>query len=175
MPTYDYLEVAPTDASTGLAWATTTEKCGSAVASSCRTSFLSDAGTPLNYFGLGTGRAATALIVARHNAGSVAKTAYPAGIADTYTTATASDWFLPSKDELNAVCKYARDTGQEAGASDVCTGGTLRTGVGGFAAEGYWSSTEDAAANAWFHNFDTGFQYGYPKASNFYVRPVRAF
>jgi hypothetical protein len=175
MPTYDYLEVAPTDASTGLAWATTTEKCGSTVSTNCRTSFLSDAGTSLNYFGLGIGRAATALIVARHNAGSVAKTAYAAGIADTYTTATASDWFLPSKDELNEVCKYARDTGQNAGASDVCTGGTLRTGVGGFAAAGYWSSTEDASTNAWFHNFDTGSQNSFGKADPFYVRPVRAF
>jgi hypothetical protein len=175
MPAYDYLEVSPEDVSAGVAWANSTAKCGPAVNANCRESFLSDAGNSLNYFGVGIGREATALIVARHNAGSVAKTAYAAGIADTYTTATASDWFLPSKDELNEVCKYARETGQAAGASIACTGGTLRTGVGGFAAAGYWSSTEDAATNAWFHNFDTGSQHSFNKVSNFYVRPVRAF
>ncbi len=89
---------------------------------------MSDAGTALGYIGLGTGRAATAIIVARHNAGDVAKASYAAGVADAYTTATPSDWFLPSRDELNEVCKYAHNTGQAAGASAACSGGTLRRG-----------------------------------------------
>ena len=176
MPMYDYLEVAPADASAGVVWSTTIAKCGTAAGTSCQTSYLSDAGTALGYIALGTGRAATAAIVARHDAGGVAKTAYAAGVADNYTTATASDWFLPSKDELNEVCKYARNTGQDAGASIVCTGGTFRTGVGSFADYFYWGSSEDAGTYAWPQSFKPGITYSYAnKAETGYVRPVRAF
>ena len=173
MPGYDYLEVAPEDASTGVVWSTTTAHCGTAAGTSCQTAFLSDASTALDYIGLGTGRAATAAIVARHNAGGVAKAAYAAGLADAYTTATASDWFLPSKDELNEVCKYARNTGQAAGAAIVCTGGTLRDG---FSAIGYyWSSSVNADNDAWYQYFDYGSQDIHYMDGTFYVRPVRAF
>jgi hypothetical protein len=175
MPGYDYLEVAPADASTGVVWSTTTPKCGTAAGTSCQTSYLSDAGTALGYIGLGTGRAATAAIVARHTAGSVAKTDYAAGVADAYTTATASDWFLPSKDELNEVCKYARNTSQAAGASTVCTGGSAPESRG-FASDSYWSSSEAVAGLAWYQGFSTGFQGSYDKSfAYFCVRPVRAF
>ena len=179
MPMYDYLEVAPADASAGVVWSTTTAKCGTAAGTSCQTSYLSDAGTALGYLGLGTGRAATAAIVARHDAGSVAKTAYAAGVADNYTTATASDWFLPSRDELNEVCKYARNTGQEAGASTVCTGGSAAT-LRGFASasDPYWISSEVSASNAWLQVFDYGgggLQQSSNKSNSYYVRPVRAF
>lgn len=172
MPGYDYLEVAPTDASTGIVWSTSTTKCGTSAGNDCQTSFLSDAGTALGYIGLGMGRAATAAIVARHDAGAVAKTAYAAGVADNFTTATASDWFLPSKDELNEVCKYARNTGQAAGASFVCTGGTLRTG---FASDSYWSSSEFVAFRAWYQFFGGGSQSDNGKAHPLSVRPLRAF
>ena len=175
IPGYDYLEAAPADASTGVVWSTTTAKCAPAAGTSCQNAFLSDASTALDYIGLGTGRAATAAIVARHNAGGVAKAAYAAGVADAYTTATASDWFLPSKDELNEVCKYARDTGQLAGAAIVCTGGTLRDG---FSSGYYWSSSEYGDYAAWYQYFDYGAQYGNYKdgeLTTYFVRPVRAF
>ena len=174
-PMYDYLEVAPTEASTSVVWSTTTAKCGSVADANCRTSFLSDAGTALDFIGFGTGRAATAAIVARHNAGSVAKTAYAAGVADSYTTATASDWFLPSKDELNEVCKYARNTGQAPGASTMCDGGSSAT-LRGFSDGFYWSSSETEtdgssaqsfSSNPWVPSAD--------RSSTIYVRPVRAF
>ena len=172
MPGYDYLEVAPVDAPFQPGWSTSTAKCGSAASTSCQTSFLSDAGTALGYIGLGTGRAATAAIVARHDAGGVVKTDYAAGAADAYITATASDWFLPSKDELNEVCKYARNTNQETGAATVCFGGTLRIG---FTATSYWSSSEGDPDLAWVHYFNDGFQYAGPKEPRASVRPVRAF
>ena len=173
MPEYDYLEVAPADASSSVAWATTTMKCGSAASANCQTEFLSDAGTALDYLGLGTGRAATAAIVARHNAGGVAKTEYAAGIADAYTTATASDWFLPSRDELNEVCKFARNTDQVAGADIVCAGGALRDG---FSTAGYyWSSSEIDDYMAWDHLFEPNIQSASSKVKSFPVRPVRAF
>ena len=172
MPGYDYLEVAPVDVLFQPGWSTSTAKCGSAASTSCQTSFLSDAGTALGYIGLGTGRAATAAIVARHDAGGVVKTDYAAGAADAYITATASDWFLPSKDELNEVCKYARNTNQETGAATVCFGGTLRIG---FIATSYWSSSEGDPDLAWVHYFNNGFQYAGPKELTTWVRPVRAF
>ena len=172
MPGYDYLEVAPVDVPFLPGWSTSTAKCGSAASTSCQTSFLSDAGTALGYIGLGTGRAATAAIVARHDAGGVVKTDYAAGAADAYITATASDWFLPSKDELNEVCKYARNTNQETGAATVCFGGTLRIG---FTATSYWSSSEGDPDLAWVHYFNDGFQYAGPKEPRASVRPVRAF
>jgi hypothetical protein len=172
MPMYDYLEVAPADASIGIAWSTSIESCGSAAGTSCQSSFLSDAGTALGYIGLGTGRAATAAIVARHTAGLVDKTAYAAGIADNYTTTTASDWFLPSKDELNEVCKYALNTSQAAGAATVCSGETRRTG---FASGGYLSSSESGAGTAWDQDFYNGVRNYNPKSGPYYVRPVRAF
>jgi hypothetical protein len=174
MSMYDYLEVAPADASTGVVWSTTTTKCDPSAGADCQTSFLSDAGTALDYIVLGTGRAATAAIVARHDAGSVAKTDYAAGVADDYTTATASDWFLPSRDELNEVCKYARNTGQAAGASTMCTGGSAPT-LRGFASGSYWSSSESVASFAWVQYFSTGTQGNYDKSGPSYVRPVRAF
>ena len=174
MPTYDYLEVAPEDASTGsgVAWSTNTAKCSSFANSPCDVALLYDAATALGYVALGTGRAATAAIVVRHDAGGVAKTAYAAGLADAYTTTTASDWFLPSKDELNEVCKYARNTGQDPGASNVCTGGTLRTG---FTAGNYYSSSDAIAAAAWSQSLSSGSQSQATKPASAYVRPVRAF
>ena len=177
MPGYDYLEVAPTDASTGVVWSTTTAKCGPAADDNCQASLLSDAGTALGYFGLGTGRAATAAIIARHDAGGVAKAAYAAGVADAYTTvtttATVSDWFLPSKDELNEVCKYASNTDQDDGADIVCSGQPLRDG---FSAGYYWSSSENDLNSALVQRFATGSQGPGNKFNGLIsVRPVRAF
>jgi hypothetical protein len=177
IPGYDYLEVAPTEASvsTGVVWSTTTANCGSAIIASCQTSFLSDVGTALDFIGFGTGRAATAAIIARHNAGGVAKTDYAAGVADVYSTATASDWFLPSKDELNEVCKYARNTGQAPGASTRCAGGSTAT-LRGFSEDYYyWSSSETASTGSRAQFFANGDLYSVTRYSELYVRPVRAF
>jgi hypothetical protein len=177
MPGYDYLEVAPTDALSDIdsfsnRWARTTAFCGSTASVNCQSSYLIDGGNALKYVGIGTGRAATAAIVAVHNTDDVEKKMYAAGAADTYTTATASDWFLPSRDELNEVCKYARNTGQAAGADTVCSGGTLRSG---FASEPYWSSSENEPDKAWGQYFLNGEPGSDFKATAYRVRPVRAF
>ena len=176
IPGYDYLEVAPTDASS-VVWSTTVAKCGTAANTDCQASLLSDAATALSYLGLGTGRAATTAIVARHDAGGVAKADYAAGVADAYTTATASDWFLPSKDELNEVCKYARNTGQAAGAGFVCSGGSNPTSArGGLSYSNYLSSSEKNQNSAWYQGFLNGNQYdGLRSYAGLKVRPVRAF
>lgn len=73
-----------------------------------------------------------------------------------------SDWYLPSKDELNKL--YLN-----------------KTAVGGFVTIGnsshYWSSTEKSAGNrnAWNQHFSDGAQHDHSKNSTFYVRAVRAF
>jgi prepilin-type N-terminal cleavage/methylation domain-containing protein len=70
-----------------------------------------------------------------------------------------SDWFLPSKDELNLM--YTQLKAQ---------------GVGGFSSSlGYWSSSESSSTIAWIRNFSSGTQGGYNKYDTLYVRAVRAF
>ncbi len=172
MSGYDYLEAAPDDASIVVVWSTDAQKCGPTASENCQTSYLSDAGARLNYLGIGTGRVATAAIVARHNAGGIDKSLYAAGVADDYTTLTASDWFLPSRDELNEVCKYARNTEQAAGANITCSGGTLRDS---FASRYYLSSSEQDNNSAIVQAFYFGAYNTLDKDTTTYVRPVRAF
>ena len=70
-----------------------------------------------------------------------------------------SDWFLPSKDELNEM--YLNLDQQ---------------GLGGFASRHYWSSTEKDNEFAWVLFFFNGFQTNFSKDfTNVNVRAVRAF
>jgi hypothetical protein len=181
---FDYLEAAPEDLSRGVAWSTASV-CGSAQNASCFSSYLTTSGEALNFLAIGTGRAATAAIVARHEASDVLKASYAAGVADAYSTTTASDWWLPSRDELNELCKYARDTNQVAGSPERCQGGTIRNGFAGGLTI-YWSSSEGTADFVWAHafNYQPGYaptfneshQSGFYKTSlSSYVRPVRGF
>ena len=75
-----------------------------------------------------------------------------------------SDWYLPSKYELNLMY---RNIGQ---------GNALGLGnVGGFASDYYWSSTEYNNVDAWLQSFGDGWQSGVYKEATPYVRAVRAF
>jgi hypothetical protein len=87
-----------------------------------------------------------------------------AGLCLNLTLGGYSDWYLPSKYELNLMY---RNIGQ---------GNALGLGnVGGFANNGYWSSTECDNLNAWAQGFSSGTQYVNDKTVNRYVRSFRAF
>ena len=86
-----------------------------------------------------------------------------ADICANLTLGVFSDWFLPSKDELNKM--YL----------NIGPGNVLGLGnVGGFA-NYYWSSTELDNLNAWGQNFVSGSQLYGNKNYYFNVRAVRAF
>ena len=75
-----------------------------------------------------------------------------------------SDWYLPSKYELNLM--YL----------NIGQGNALGLGnVGGFANDYYWSSTEFDSNLAWLQFFFNGAQPSYAKGGSDYVRAVRAF
>ena len=67
-----------------------------------------------------------------------------------------SDWYLPSKDELNKL--YLN-----------------KVAVGGFAPNVYWSSTEGEGTMAWCQSFGVGYRGNSHKGDAFYVRAIRAF
>ena len=84
-----------------------------------------------------------------------------------------ADWFLPSTDELNQLCRWARELDTSSTAS--CFTSRTDPTVGGFSADNYWSSTELSAGVAnliWFANGDT---YNTGMDSLVSVRPIRAF
>ena len=120
--------------------------------------------------GIGSGMANSNAIQAQ--TGNVAASSAAVYTYD-YSSFGKTDWYLPSLDELNELCKYARtqttgDTSVECGSS-----GTLRTG---FDSGYYWSSTEVSASSARIQYFDTGSRsINGSKALTTVVRPVRAF
>jgi hypothetical protein len=76
-----------------------------------------------------------------------------------------SDWFLPSKDELNQM--YQNKAIIEASA--ISNGGSA------FATYYYWSSSEFDFYNAWEQYFSNGYQSINYKFSTYNIRAVRAF
>jgi len=105
---------------------------------------------------LGTGQANTSAIVNNQGAGN-----YAAQICNGYTnrdtgTGVYSDWYLPSKDELNKL--YLN-----------------KTVIGRFVDGVYWSSSEYSRTDAWVQYFVTGNQYSNEKYYFYRVRAVRSF
>ena len=86
-----------------------------------------------------------------------------ARLANDLTLGGQTDWFLPSKDELNQMYINLH---------------TASTPLGGFSAPAYWSSSEyDAFGTAWAQtfSFSVAFQGDALKPTQYAVRPVRAF
>ena len=164
---FNYLEAAPKDAvfassaSTGV-WATTSKTCGPSSNASCQSnSIYNEKGVALStikglHRGLFGGQAATDAIVAKHP--GVAKNSYAAGVADDYSTATKSDYYLPTKGEIRLMQKNLN-----------------YDGLGVFAGNLYWSSSESDATIAWSQFFNGGYHSRNYKDFSGFVRPVRAF
>ena len=106
---------------------------------------------------IGTGLSNTNAIIASQ--GETA-TSYAAGLARAYAGGGYTDWYLPSKEELNKL-RMNRD------------------GIGGFADDYYWSSSEYSVDGvlAWYQNFHIGADQGAINKGirTFNVRAIRAF
>jgi hypothetical protein len=101
---------------------------------------------------VGTGQANTTTIVTAQGAGT-----YAARICDQLVLNGFSDWFLPSKDELQEL--YAQ-----------------KNVIGGFTGNYYWSSSEITNTYAWSQYFTNGNQYNLgAKSVPDLVRAIRAF
>ncbi len=103
---------------------------------------------------VGTGEANTATIVTKQGNGI-----YAAKICQDLVLGGYDDWFLPSKDEL-----------------DLMYDNLKAAGLGGFASDNYWSSSEYGYTNAWNQYFPNGGQH-YTGKYGFIVRvrAIRAF
>jgi hypothetical protein len=103
---------------------------------------------------IGSGAANTAKIVAGCDQSGTA-----ARICNDLVWEGYSDWFLPSKDELDLMYKNLH-----------------KKGIGDFKADYYWSSTEANHEKAWQIGFPIGMHGGFDKMDFLcYARPVRAF
>jgi len=108
---------------------------------------------------IGAGKSNTDLILKGCQSGA-------AVVARSYKGGGKDDWFLPSKDELNELYKYAQS------APDRTLVATFST------RSSYWSSSESSNNfTVWQQSFDIGIQYDYadiPRAFGI-LRPIRAF
>jgi hypothetical protein len=101
--------------------------------------------------GLGTGNSNTNAIVTAQGAGS-----YAAKICYDLVEGGYSDWYLPSKDELNIL--YLN-----------------RAVIGGFGNNIYWASCSPFFGAVWVHNFSNGFQFNSTSSFPRSVRAIRSF
>ena len=115
--------------------------------------------------GLGYGYQNTLTLLAQNSTANKAVT-----LADAYTNNGQSDWFLPSKVELNEFCKYARQ--QSTGdTSVICNGtGSLRAGIG----SAWWWSSSAESPWAWRQHTINGTQINDANVTPNQVRPMRA-
>jgi len=117
---------------------------------------------------IGTGPANTAAILAaclsRTNA---------AGVVDAYEKNGHTDWFLPSKDELNALCKWVHNDNVNV----VCNSNRAFDPLvnGRIIVNSYWSSSQSSAADAYKIAFQLGELETYGKGNINFVRPIRRF
>ncbi len=128
------LIAAPADLSAGIQWSNGTSTS------------IGDTATAL-----GSGLMNTNAIVASQGTGN-----YAAKLCYNLVYGGYSDWYLPSKNELNKL--YIN-----------------RTAIGHFSIGFYWSSSEYSQSEAWYQLFNNGAQYYNLKVTPFYVRAVRSF
>jgi hypothetical protein len=108
--------------------------------------------------GIGAGKSNTAILIGNQGYGDGAT--YAARLCNEYSINVSgviySDWYLPSKTELNLL--YLQ-----------------KVIVGGFGGGNYWSSTEASITNCWGQTFSSGIQDSFGKADLYSVRAIRSF
>lgn len=107
---------------------------------------------------IGTGYANTGYEIEGVTTGMIGDEHPAADVVRKATHGGYEDWFLPSKDELNKMYVNLK-----------------QHGVGGFAGNAYWSSSELNASDAWGQVFSGGHQGYNGKNYAYRVRAVRAF
>jgi hypothetical protein len=133
---WQYMELAPRDQSIGIQWYNG-----------------NDITIGLTETVIGSGKKNTALIVSKQGEGD-----YAAKICNELEIGGYTDWFLPSKDELERIFKNEK----------------LIQNLG-FANDWYWSSSEHNYSSAWSQHFESGNQSDYSKYNSSFVRAVRVF
>lgn len=135
---------------------------------------------------IGTGYKNTLAILA---AGDSQSSGTVAAYADAYVADDKDDWYLPSRDELNELCKaVTRHIAQPTGGK--CPG-FLSENSKHFDLGNYWSSSQSSPSTsremcenfnpnevyscAWYQNFVDGAQSAQSKYMTAYVRLIRAF
>ena len=103
-----------------------------------------------------------------------------AGASRGYSGGGKSDWYLPSRDELNQLCVFVHGLGVDA--NGFCIGDGTNNESANAAAKGfqivdyYWNSSEGSSNGVqgqWFYN--GSFYNPAQKQYGFKVRPIRAF
>jgi hypothetical protein len=130
-----YLEAAPSDQSSGIQWYN-----GNYIDIKTNTA-------------VGSGKANTDAIIAAQGSGN-----YAATLCKNLSIGGFSDWFLPSKDELNLMYTNLK-----------------KAGLGGFGGSWLWSSSQGSNNVAWDQYFSNGNQFSHSKINDLFVRACRAF
>lgn len=159
-PTFEGLVAAPTDAPIGLPWGYSGygDGCNS-VATGARST--------------GIGAGATNTMTVLNAACDSTWSAF--NYVDTLRLGGYGDWFLPSKDELYEMYKHLPRYNCSAALPGHVDNTLCPTSLGGFAADSYWSSTENEYNIAWLQFFNNGRQLTVNKFDLTTVRAVRAF
>ena len=167
-----YMEITQTETSPASPWIMSVAACYSEGSNASRAnctwgnSIYPESANPsaarLASEAIGMGMSATTQIYGRMTAGGVDPKAYAAGVAWSYAANGTTDWFLPSKAELNEVFKQR----------DRIPGITVNTSQ---SASTYQSSTETTAFYSWAQTMSTGFASNVNKYAAYRVRAVRAF
>ena len=123
---------------------------------------------------IGTGPANTAALSAASGCSSDAAAAV---LAYATNNTVAGQWFLPSKDELNAMCNYSRNL--TAPSSEICSGAqneAFAAGTYGLETQRYWSSSQGSNCYSWSQSMESGGQSCYSWMSDLMrIRPIRSF